>query len=248
MNFLISELKKSKRTVNTKMIWIAPILFTLFSFLASLLMMPIENKSTLIAGAYNWFPLIILPLIISLLVVNSINIEKKNKNSDFLKSKNVAIEKVIISKNIVVSLILFCIIMISFILIYILSTLFDPNTVDFIKLLKANISLFICCLPLVSLSYIIIQLTNTFLVLSVNFIFGLLASIVSLTSFWTLYPWSYSFRAMAPLLELHPNGTFLEGNNPLLDINNLSISILSSIIFYLLATIMMILTSKKVFK
>lgn len=248
MNFFETELIKSKRTSNKKMIWIAPCIFTLFSFLASLLMVPNPDRSVFIAGAYNWFPLVILPSIISLLVANSINIERKNKNLEFLKSKNIDIRKVIFYKSLIVSLFLFAIIMISFFIISIITMILTPNTVSILTLFLANIVLFICCLPLIPISYIIVRLTNTLVLLTINFIGGLLASIISVTNFWVIYPWSYSFRAIAPLLKVNPNGTFIEGETNLANINNVFLSLILAILFYLLGILVMNLISKKVFK
>nr|WP_172694692.1 ABC transporter permease [Staphylococcus capitis]QGN18862.1 nsjE ABC2 membrane superfamily [Staphylococcus capitis] len=248
MKFFETELKKNRRTANKKLIWITPCIFTLFSFLASLLMVPSSKGNVFIAGAYNWFPLIILPSIISLLVANSINLERKNKNIEYLKSKNVNLSKLYFYKSVIVSLFLFSIIIIAFFIISIVTMILTPSTVNLLPLFLANIMLFICCLPLIPVSYIIIELTNTLVLLTVNFIGGLLASIISTTSFWIIYPWSYSFRAIAPLLKINPNGTFIEGENNLSNINNVFLAFVLAIIFYLVGILVMNLISKRVFK
>ncbi|MDU1828169.1 ABC transporter permease, partial [Anaerococcus sp.] len=84
--FIKTEFIKEKRSANSKLIKIVPLIFIIFTSLVVLLMVrSIENKSYLLAAAYNWYPILILPIILSLLVVNII-VKEKDYHINLYKS------------------------------------------------------------------------------------------------------------------------------------------------------------------
>lgn len=71
VNILKAEILKEKRSANAKILLLTPIIFIIFNLLMNMLMTPnSEGHSYLLATAFNWFPLLILPIVISLLVTN----------------------------------------------------------------------------------------------------------------------------------------------------------------------------------
>jgi uncharacterized protein HemY len=72
-----------------------------------------------------------------------------------------------------------------------------------------------------------------------------LAPIFTLTGFWYVYPWSYTFKAMGPLLGLHPNGDFTDLKYITYEMN-LYISLTTAVITVAIFTFLLKMVSKKV--
>lgn len=142
MNVFKAEFKKTKRSFANKLIWIVPCLFTVFSFLVSLLTGGRTKENYVVAAAYNWYPLFILPMVICLLVSGSMNLEYKNNTFTYLKSHNIEFSKIILIKSMVVAFQLFSITAISFVLLYVVNIFFTASPVSFINLLCASGSIY----------------------------------------------------------------------------------------------------------
>ncbi|MBA1434765.1 ABC transporter permease [Bombilactobacillus bombi] len=234
-----TELLKEKRSANSKLLIIVPIIFALFSLVMNLLMGPSPNgRSNFVAAAFNWYPLMILPSIISLFVCNIINKEYShhiilNKMCDY------KLINFYLSKCFVVVIETAIIILISSVLTFIICKLLGQYIL-LSQLLMASLALLIGSIPIMLISFILKYVFNNIFVIIINFIAGLAASIVSTSKLWILYPWSLNLRFMASILKIHPNGTFLKSTDKLAQVINtpniLVISVLDCLfllIFYI---------------
>ena len=100
---LKAEWIKEKRAANSTLKYIVPVIFVLFNlFMVSIMGQSPVGRSYLIATAFNWYPVLILPIILSLLVVN-IDGKEKEEYDDLVQEaiKNGrAISSEIIGSNI----------------------------------------------------------------------------------------------------------------------------------------------------
>ena len=94
---------KEKRAANSTLKYIVPVIFVLFNlFMVSIMGQSPVGRSYLMATAFNWYPVLILPIILSLLVVN-IDGKEKEEYDDLVQEaiKNGrAISSEIIGSNI----------------------------------------------------------------------------------------------------------------------------------------------------
>ncbi|WMB27830.1 ABC transporter permease [Streptococcus didelphis] len=119
-----SEIIKEKRSANIKLMMLVPPIFIIFNIIMGMLMgKSPEGKSYLMATAFNWYPIMVLPIILSLLVIN-INNKEKSYHYIFQRSLGLNEQKMFIAKNIVVIIELFIILVISSLLIFSLELLF----------------------------------------------------------------------------------------------------------------------------
>jgi len=229
------EWLKEKRATNRKLLWIAPCIFVLLSFLLVLLMGPSPDgeHNYIIAATFNWYSLIILPVIITFLVTNNLK-KEKIVNQVFYRTTGASLKEQLLGKNIVVILEMAIILIASAILVFLLgSSLLNENIV-IMDLLKATFYLIIGSLPIVGVSFVMYYFLNQTVIILINFILGNVAAIVAVESWWWLFPWSYNLRMMAPALGVHPNGTFLASGDPLLNENALIIGIIMAVASYFL--------------
>lgn len=240
MNRMIqAEWLKEKRSANSKLLWLVPIIFIGFSFLMSLLMgKSPDGKSYLVTSSFNWYPLLVLPIVISLLVTNIYAKEKKNRNDQFFQSLGLSKSKQHIGKNVVILIELFIILAVSSILLLIINRVSIRDHISVQRMSIATICLFLGSLPITGISFLLYRHTNKFIVILINFLCTGLSAIIAVKTWWYLFPWSYSIRMMASVLSIHPNGTFLESSNPLVDISTVYTGSGFGIAVYLILTIL----------
>ena len=245
VNILKAEILKEKRSANAKIFLLTPIIFIVFNLLMNMLMTPnSEGHSYLLATAFNWFPLLILPIVISLLVTNILAKEKQSQ-LNLQKSMGLDRKKIKLIKSFLVLIEVFVIVMVSILIIYLIANFILKENTSFVMLLKAGVVLFIGSLPLVGFSFFIISLTKkNFIVLILNFILSIISPIPAVEDFWKFYPWSYSLRMLAPIVGVHPNGTFLDINSPLWDKSVITLGIALSLGVYILFMALSIINRK----
>lgn len=228
------EWLKEKRGANRKMLLLIPAVFILFSFAMSLLMgeSPRE-RSYLMATAFNWYPLMILPIVISLLVTNIQQKEKPLQNQLYL-THGASLRRRFLGKQIVVLGELAFILLISSLLILLLNSLLFHDYVPLNALALATLCLFFGSLPLVGISFFFSLFTHRVVIVLGNFLLSFAAAVAAVTKLWLLFPWDYSIRMMAPILGIHPNGTFLPDGDSLLAPNAVPLGIAAGIIVYLI--------------
>ena len=95
---------KEKRAANSTLKYIVPVIFLLFNlFMVNLMGQSPEGRSYLMATAFNWYPVLILPIVLSLLVVNIVSKEKE-EHLTFKRRLNLSVEKILIAKKEMVNL------------------------------------------------------------------------------------------------------------------------------------------------
>ena len=233
-NILKAELIKEKRSANFKLLLIVPIGFLIFNLVMGNLMAPApEGKSYLIATTFNWFPILILPIIISLLTSN---ILKKEKQGQLNLQKRLGLDnkKIKLAKSLVVILELFVIIILSSLITYLIGGLLLGKNISLGLVLKAGLVLFAGSLSIVGFSFLLMSLVNkSFVIIILNFIMSLVVSPIPATSnMWKFYPHSYSLRMLAPVIGVHPNGTFLEKGSELWNAQVIPIAIVLSFVLF----------------
>lgn len=245
LNELTVEWLKEKRTANQKFLFVIPVIFVFFSFFMTLLMgeNPI-NKSYLVATGFNWYPTMILPVVLSLLVGNILTKEKEI-NQIFYRSLGRNPWLQIIAKNIVVLFEVMIILIISSILFFLVGRFILKEYIVGIEIIEATLTLFIGCLPIIGLSFVLNQFFPRVVTVLVNFLCGICAAIFAITPIWWLFPWDYMLRMLCPVLGIHPNGTFLSENDSLRNPQIVGVGIIVSLVVYLLIFLIQLLVERK---
>lgn len=230
---------KEKRAANSTLKYIVPVIFLLFNlFMVNLMGQSPEGRSYLMATAFNWYPVLILPIVLSLLVVNIVSKEKE-EHLTFQRRLNLSVEKILIAKNEMVILELFVILILSSIGIYLVGRFFLQEEISLKIMFLATCCLFIGSLPIIALSFFIYNLFNKkYLVILINFVFTFQSAMIAVTSYWKFFPWDYNLRILCPIIEVHPNGTFLEKSSPLTSMNAVYIGLALSVMVYILITVL----------
>ena len=199
-----------------------------------------EGKSFLLATAFNWFPLLILPIVISLLVINILAKEKQSQ-LNLQKSLGLDRKKIKVAKSLLVLTEVFAIVMVSILIIYLVANFILKENISLAMLIKAGVVLFIGVMPLVGFSFFIMSLSSkAFVLLILNFILSILSPNPAVKDLWKFYPWSYSLRMLAPIIGVHPNGTFLDINSPLWDKSVITLGVVLSLGVYVLFMVLSI--------
>lgn len=228
---------KEKRAANSALKYIVPIIFVLFNlFMVSIMGQSPAGRSYLMATAFNWYPVMILPIVLSLLVVNIVSKEKE-EHIALWRRLNILPEKMLIAKNGIVVFELFTVLMSSSTGIYLIGRFLLHEEISIKIMIVATCCLFIGSLPVVALSFFIYKLFHKrFLVILINFIFTFPSAIIAVTSYWEIFPWDYNLRILCPIIEVHPNGTFLEKSSPLTEMNVVYVGLVLSVMVYIIIT------------
>ncbi len=236
---------KEKRAANSTLKYIVPVIFLLFNlFMVNLMGQSPEGRSYLMATAFNWYPVLILPIVLSLLVVN-ISCKDKEEHIDLLRRLNILPEKMLIAKNGIVVFELFTVLILSSTGIYLIGRFLLHEEIGLKIMIAATCCLFIGSLPIVALSFFIYNLFNKkYLVILINFIFTFPSAIIAVTSYWKFFPWDYNLRILCPIIEVHPNGTFLEKSSPLTSMNAVYVGLVLSVMVYIIITAINVLMER----
>ena len=245
-NILKAEILKEKRSANAKIFLLTPIIFIVFNLLMNVLMgKSPEGKSFLLATAFNWFPLLILPIVISLLVINILAKEKQSQ-LNLQKSLGLDRKKIKVAKSLLVLTEVLAIVMVSILIIYLVANFILKENISLAMLIKAGVVLFMGVMPLVGFSFFIMSLSSkAFVLLILNFILSIISPTPAVGALWKFYPWSYSLRMLAPIIGVHPNGTFLDINSPLWDKSVIILGIVLSLGVYVLFMVLSINRKEK---
>lgn len=240
-NILKAEILKEKRSANAKIFLLTPIIFIVFNLLMNVLMgKSPEGKSFLLATAFNWFPLLILPIVISLLVINILAKEKQSQ-LNLQKSLGLDRKKIKVAKSLLVLTEVLAIVMVSILIIYLVANFILKENISLAMLIKAGVVLFIGVMPLVGFSFFIMSLSSkAFVLLILNFILSIISPNPAVKDLWKFYPWSYSLRMLAPIIGVHPNGTFLDTNSLLWGKSVITLGIVLSLGVYVLFMVLSI--------
>ncbi|MBU5226616.1 lantibiotic immunity ABC transporter MutE/EpiE family permease subunit [Clostridium senegalense] len=234
-NMIQSENLKYKRTFSRKMLVLMPLLIAL---LGIFLLRYFDPNAAVFSSYFsqssiNYWCITIMPIGMALLASLSAMKEKKSGQYRALKSKNVNISKMWISKIIVISfytLITTILVMTVIIALYLYENKFIGNLS---QMLIAYLVVWVTTLSLIPIYLFLAELFGTFAAI-LSSIVGLGVNVfISIRPMWFIWPWSWSARLMCPIVKVHPNGTLLEGANPLLDPSVITLGIAISIITFL---------------
>ncbi len=233
INMIKAEFIKERRAANSKLRFIVPIIFVVFSVLmVNLIGESPSGRSYIVATSFNWYPVMILPIVLSLLVIN-IASKEKQEHIFFLRSTDLSVGNSLIAKNIVVLFELIIILILSSVAIYFVGTVIFHDNISAKMLIIATLCLFIGSLPIIAISFLVYQVINKrFLIVLMNFLLTFISAIIAPTANWKFLPWAYSLRIICPITLVHPNGTFLETGSPLIDINTTYFGLGLSIVVY----------------
>ncbi len=245
INIIKTEFLKERRSSNSKLKFIVPIIFILFNILMVSLMGSSDGRSLIMATAFNWYPIMILPIVLSLLVVNIVSKEKE-EHIMFARSLNLSSGRILISKNIVVIFELFIILLISSVAVYFVGKFIFGDDIEIRMLTMATFCLFIGSLPVISISFLVCKLFNKkILIIIMNFVLTFAAVLIVTTNAWNFFPWVYNLRILSPVIGVHPNGTFLEATSPLMNMSTTYFGLVLSIIVYVLITALNLFIERK---
>lgn len=237
-NYIKAEFIKDKRSANATLMKLVPVIVVVFNlFMVSLMGVAPTGKSYVMATTFNWYPILILPVILSLLVVNSCS---KETPSHLVSQKSLGLSgrKTLFAKNVVVLVELLVMLIISSVLADGLGIFIFKETIHIKTLIMATITLFIGSLPVVGMSFLLFYVFHKkVVVILINFLLVFPSALIAVQSKWVFFPWAYSLRMLAPIIGVHPNGTFLTEENPLMTTHATYLGILLSLMVYLLVLI-----------
>lgn len=215
--YVHTEWWKEKRTANRKLVWMTPPIFIFFSLLTSQLMAGApEGKSYLVTVAYNWYPTLILPIVLALLSVNIMGREKPAHRHLF-SAQNASITKILFAKLMVLWVNYGLILLLSLLLLVTVEGLLLSHALPWRSLWMATLLLFVANAFVFPLNAWLFSYVGRVGVVLMNFFLFLIGAVVAVTPYWFLFPWCYGVFLMAPVLGIHPNGTFLLQDHPLHD-------------------------------
>lgn len=219
-----SELLKQRHTFHKKLIFIAPILTILISFL-------LMDGAYIQSGAYNWWYMLILPA--SLTMISSfILVNDKKKKFHYLFTVLIDIKKLWYSKIVISTIYLGLMCLIFFLTLTISGIIFGSNISIFNSLI-ASILLFILFLWQIPLWMFISMKINIAFSIIFSIICNLgIASIFAIGNRWWI-PFSIPAKVMIKVIGIMPNGLLVEENSKLISYNIILICICISIGLFL---------------
>jgi len=198
-NYFLAENMKVKHSFFNKLIYIAPILVVLASFLA------IEYIQV---DMYNWWYLTMLPgtTALSCCLLSKVD---ESMNYRAVLSLNLNLKKVWISKVLVgiKSLVISCLII--FVCSQIVVLIFNESSIKQIPMIDrlfASMFLIITFMWQIPLIMFIGSKFGLFLTVPIMTIVNIVCSILSIEKYWFIIPFSYPARLMCPVLKVLPNG------------------------------------------
>lgn len=230
LNILKAESLKEKGSSNRRLIFIVPLIFIIFcGAFATLMTSSTEKISNFIAIVYNWFPLMLTPILISLISSGVIMREKNERLTDYHRSLLVSPRKIWLSK-IIVAVTDFVLIYLAVLALALLTEGVIYGQTEFLGLITVNaLVLIILNVALIPFSIWLSSLTNPFVVIMVNFLLTFGTISFASADYWWASPWSYGFRTTAALLGIHPNGTYLPSDSPLLKQSVVPVAVIISL-------------------
>ncbi|MDO4661515.1 MAG: lantibiotic immunity ABC transporter MutE/EpiE family permease subunit [Tissierellia bacterium] len=232
MAYILAENLKNKRSFVKKLLFIAPLIVVIQSFI----LMP----SYFTINSYNWWYTIVLPATISL-IAGLINLKDDKK----LKYKaifplDIDLKKIWISKIIIIIIYVAIALVIHMILTFVMQGFVGQVTgsYGFRDLLLASLLLLFANIWQIPLCL--------FLVKKIGFVGGVVInSILAIglgigfadNSLWLLVPYSYGLRLMIPAMKILPNGLLIEPNNPIIANTSILIPIVISFVLFIILTI-----------
>lgn len=208
-NYIKAENLKFKRTFSRKMIIIVPLLNIGLSFLL--------NTQYFVPGTFNWWSIIFMPVMLALLCSLSHQKEKKASNYNSTYSLPIDLGKLWFSKIMVIMTYSLLSQLAFLVFMYGMGFVIPNFTFISLSTISASLLLWVTSLWQIPLCLMVAKKFGGTAAVMLNLFGTLVLGIMpASSSFWWVSPWSWPIRMMCPTIGIHPNGTYLEINNPLL--------------------------------
>lgn len=216
MNTLYAELLKYKRTFMLKLVVLMPLFFAAYSLVTSYLLPGAYNWNSILVLSFNWWPVTFLPVGYGLYAGMVASQERKAGNYRTLRAEAQAPGRIWLGKiagMMVVSagssLVLVAGDMVCGVL--------QRDVPPFQVVVLAAVFCWLATLALIPLSLWLATWGGMLVSLAVGAA-GMFAGVMlAPTKLWLLCPWSWATRIMCPTVGVHPNGTILPMDSPLLN-------------------------------
>lgn len=244
--YLKAERLKMKGSISLRLLLFIPLCFWLFAIYTSLFVTKSGSFNAYLALIFNLWPLVFLPIGQAITCSLNTSLEKKSGNYKLITSNNLSLSKTWYSKiiNMAGYQLLSSIIII---VIGVGGSLFTFNEMpDVLNIIYTTFLITLAFMPLIPFNFILSQYFGTIITVITNLL-GALISVIWLapySTFW-LTPWGNMLRIPAATMGIHPNGTQIEAGSLLLDSSILGISTASSIVYFVLLSILFTVVFKK---
>lgn len=199
-NYFFSENLKTKNTIISRLVYIAPMIVIFLSlFLA---------YNYCIVDTYNWWYMFIIPIFIAIECTLFSSMDGRYKNSGVLSLpldlKKIWIAKVlVIIKNLTISN------MIIFLIANILPLIVSGNSIIKIPVINGLLAIIVLIITFmwqIPIWLYVGQKFGMFLCIILSMFLNIFFQVLSIKEFWLLIPFSYPARLMCPILKILPNG------------------------------------------
>ena len=236
INYLKSENLKYRRTFSRKLIVLAPMFFILYAFFTMSNMG--TNDNYFIAMVFNWWPLIFMPLGSALICSLSDTKERKSGNYRGLRSHNVNAVVMWLSKITIIAYYMLLSSVVLIVVVYLSGVLIPSNATPLLKVCEASLVIWITSIGLIPIYLFFATWLGTVAAIGVGIV-GLVTGVVMATeSSWIMIPWCWALRLMCPIIKVHPNGTALIANDPLLSASVIPTGIFVSLLFFVVGSLL----------
>lgn len=240
-NYFWSENLKTKNTIISRLVYIAPVIVILLSIFLT--------YSYYVVDAYNWWYMDIIPIFIAIECTLFSAIDMKYKNTGVLSLpldlKKVWIAKIlVIIKNLIISN------LIIFLSANILPSIIPINSVIKIPLLNGLLAIIVLIITFIwqiPVWLYVGQKFGMFISVILSMSLNIFFQVESIKDFWFIIPFSYPARLMCPILKILPNGLIAVPESDtfspqLLSLWGIGYGIIVSLVLFI---IMIIITSKQ---
>jgi len=246
IEYLNTERIKMKASASKRILLFVPLFFLLFSIFTVLFSTQQGTFNVFLVQIFNQWPLLFLPISLAIACSSNIGLEKKSGNYKGIIANNFSLSKTWYSKIMSMasyqwlsSLFIIIVATLGSMLIYV--DLPNISTIAYTTFLITLASL-----PLVPFNLIFAHYFGMIITVTTNLLGAIISVIwlVSNSTFW-LTPWSNMLRIPAATMGIHPNGTWIEKEDPLHDPSILGLSVAVSIVYFVLLLMLSTFAFKK---
>ena len=235
INYFKSENLKINHTFVQKLIWVAPI--------AILSLAVVLQRGYFVQTVYNWWYAMFLIAVIALNSCLQIRIDDKKKNKAVLSLpvdlRKVYFAKILVGvKNLTISTAIICIT--ATIGQYIFPG-YSKINLSFFHGIEAFFVIVLTSIWMVPLFHFFSTKVGIYINILFGFGMGVISVLIAPKSYWWINPFSYTCRAVCPIIKIMPNGLLAEPGNvtftpEILNMSSIPISIIISLALFAVLT------------
>lgn len=250
IEYLKAENMKMKASVSKRILLFVPFFFLLFSIFTVLAADQKATFNVFLIQVFNQWPLLFLPIGLAIACSSNIGLEKKSGNFKTLIANNFSLSKTWYSKILNMAGYQWLSSMFIIIVALLGSILTYSELPDIPNIVYTTFLITVAALPLIPFNFMLSQYYGMIVTLTTN-VLGFTISVIWLATnskFW-LTPWANMLRIPAATMGIHPNGTWIEKEDPLHDSSILGLSVAVSMVYFvLLLVVSEVVFKKKVMK